>query len=485
MTSASCLSISREEIRIAYAQGEEAVIELVETRFNALVARLEALENQLKQDSQNSSKPPSSDGFTKRTKSLRSPSECPSGGQIGHPGSTLEWNSEPTHVEIHPVLSCQGCGKSLVNVPLDSWDNRQVHDLPRVQVEVTQHQCEVKCCPKCGKLSRGNFPSTVKRQVQYGVNVQALTMYLMVVQLIPSLRICELFSEAFGLSLSEGTIYNIRQRCFKGLETSSQQIKSALHLSEVVHYDETGFRVGSKLWWLHVGCTDELTFYFVHTKRGRVAMDAMGLLPGFTGTALHDGLRSYGQYDCLHGLCNAHHLRELRFIVECFKQVWAQEMFDLLTQMNQEVKAAKQEGATALEPARITALEQLYGEILDRGFKANPALLIPENAPKAKGRPKQSKAKNLLDRLKLQQESVLRFIHDFRVPFDNNQAERDIRMMKLKQKISGCFRSESGAQMFCRIRGYVSTVRKQGDSAFNGFIQLFMGHPVSPIPKAE
>jgi transposase len=488
VTSPSRICISRDEIRAVYAQGEDAVIALVEglvARINHLEERLEAVENQLKKDSHNSSKPPSSDGFKKRTKSLRQKSERLRGGQLGQLGRTLDWSNELTRGLIHPVVSCGDCGTSLVNTPVESWELRQVHDLPQVSIDVTEHQSEVKCCPNCGILNRGSFPVEVKYPIQYGPNVQAWIVYLMVVQLIPSLRICELLSEAFNISLSEGTLYNIRQRCFDALEQPEQYIKDALKASKTVHYDETGFGVGSKLWWLHVGCTESLTAYFVHQNRGKKAMDAMGLLPEFEGIAVHDGWSSYGQYHCLHSLCNAHHLRELTFLVERFEQGWAQEMIDLLVEMNQAVNLAKSTTAESLDSSQITRFETQYEEILARGLVENPVVPEAENTPKRKGRPKQSKAKNLLDRLTNHQESVLRFLHDFQVPFDNNQAERDIRMMKLKQKISGGFRSESGARIFSRIRGYLSTLRKQGHNIWGALVQLFMGNPVSPIPKAE
>jgi transposase len=187
----------------------------------------------------------------------------------------------------------------------------------------------------------------------------------------------------------------------------------------------------------------------------------------------------------VHGLCNAHHLRELIFIVERYEQAWAEDMITLLVELNRRVKVAKAEGETALAPNDLAGFIQQYADILQRGFDANPPAPIPENPVKSRGRPKQSPAKNLLDRLKSQQDAVLRFIHDFAVPFDNNQAERDLRMMKLKQKISGCFRSEDGAQMFCRIRSYLSTLRKQGRNVLDALVQLFMGHPISPIPSAE
>jgi transposase len=482
------LKISREEIRAVYAEGEAAVIALVESlveRINRLEARVEALENQLSKNSRNSSKPPSGDGFGKRTKSLRRASERPSGGQPGHPGTTLEWRAAPDVMEIHPVSQCAGCGLSLVGVAVADWESRQVHDVPLLQVNVTEHQCEVKCCPDCGVLNRGQFPPEVLDAVQYGANLQGLMVYLMELQLIPSARVCEMLAEVFGVSVSEGTLYNVRARCFEALAPAEQEIKAAILQSGVIHLDETGFRVLNQLWWLHVACTDSLTFYFVHTHRGQIAMDAMGILPKFTGIGVHDGLRSYALYAMLHGLCNAHHLRELIFIVERYAQTWAEEMITLLVELNRRVKVAKAEGETALAPDDLAGFIQQYADILQRGFDANPPAPIPENPVKLRGRPKQSPAKNLLDRLKSQQDAVLRFIHDFDVPFDNNQAERDLRMMKLKQKISGCFRSDTGAQMFCRIRSYLSTLRKQGRNVLDALVQLFMGHPVSPIPSAE
>jgi transposase len=256
--------------------------------------------------------------------------------------------------------------------------------------------------------------------------------------------------------------------------------------SDVVHFDETGLRVKKTLWWLHVASNESLTYYFVHPKRGQLAMDEMGILPQFGGTGVHDGLTSYAHYEGLrHSLCNAHHLRELTFIEERYQQDWAVQMRTLLAKMNQRVVEVKASGASALEPKEITQFEQQYTEILQLGFNANPPEVVPADQPKPRGRRKQSPAKNLLDRLARQQDAVLRFIHDFAVPFDNNQAERDLRMMKLKQKISGCFRSQAGAVMFCRIRSYLSTLRKQGVNIWDALVQIFMGSPMSPVPTAE
>jgi transposase len=483
------LEITSDEISRTYAQGEEAVNTLVQSlveRINGLEARVEALENQLKKDSHNSSKSPSSDIFGKRTKSLREKSDRSSGGQPGHPGSTLDWRAEPDAINIHSPRICSDCGYSLENVTAIDRELRQVHDLPLIEIQVTEHQCETKSCPHCHHLNRGVFPDTVDHVVQYGPNLQGLMVYLLDLQLLPSARVCELLADVYGVEVSEGTLYNVRSRCSDALLEVESEIKAAILDSPVVHFDETGFRVKSKLWWLHVACTDGLTFYFVHTKRGKIAMDAMKILPQFKGIANHDGLKSYTQYEeSKHSLCNAHHLRELRFIAERYEQVWATQMIALLVEMNEAVKAAKALEQVSLESSDLEAFERQYNDILQTGFAENPAIPLPANQVKPRGRPKQSPAKNLLDRLQSQSEEVLRFIHNFDVPFDNNQAERDLRMMKLNQKISGCFRSEQGAVSFCRTRSYMSTLRKQGINVLDALVQVFMGDPISPFPLPE
>lgn len=475
--------ISPDEIRAVYRQGEEAVVTLVEgllARITHLEERTKKLENQLKKDSRNSSKPPSGDGFKKRTKSLRKKSERPNGGQPGHPGSTLAWRETVDEVVIHEVLECQGCGQSLTSVGAIDHELRQVHELPPLQLQVIEHQAEVKCCPACDALNRGTFPADVNSQVQYGSGVRGLMVYFQDAQLLPSARTRDVLSEVFGCEVSEGTLYNAREKCFEQLEPVETQIKAGIQASAVGHFDETGLRVNSKLWWLHVASTDLLTYYFVHPKRGREAMDEMGILPHFTGVSVHDGLRSYAHYDCLHSLCNAHHLRELRFIFERYEQAWADEMMTLLVDIKTEVDMAKVDEANGLTPKQLTDFEQQYQTLLADGFKANPPPPVDKEAPKKRGRPKQSPPKNLLDRLQKHQAAVLAFMYDFRVPFDNNQAERDIRMMKLKQKISGCFRSPEGARQFCRIRGYISTLRKQGLTVLDALKRVFLNNPVLP-----
>lgn len=481
--------ISRDDIRAVYQEGEEAVVSLVEGllgRIERLEGLTKKLENQLKKDSRNSSKPPSGDGFKKRTKSLRKKSERPSGGQKGHPGSTLEWRETVDEVVLHTVSECQQCGHDLASVAAIDHEFRQVHELPPLRLEVIEHQAEIKSCPQCKTVSLGEFPADVNSQVQYGSGLRGLMVYLMDGQLLPSERSRELLREVFGCEVSEGTLYNAREKCFEGLAPVETQIKAAVEAAAVVHFDETGLRVNSKLWWLHVACTASLTDYFVHPKRGREAIDEMAVLPNFKGIGVHDGWRSYAGYDnCAHSLCNAHHLRELRFLVERYEQPWADEMMTLLVEMKTAVDMAKALDQSALSPAQLTDFERRYAGLIADGLTANPPPKVDESAPKKRGPKKQSPPKNLLDRLQTHQAAVLAFMHDFRVPFDNNQAERDVRMMKLKQKISGCFRTAEGARKFCRIRGYLSTLRKQGLTVLDALKKTFLNDPVVPALQPE
>lgn len=476
------IKLNAAEIRAVYRQGEEAVVSLVTQllqRLEVVESRLEALEGSPQKTSRNSHKPPSTDGFSKRTQSLRVPSERPTGGQVGHPGSTLEWSETVAQVETHEVETCGHCGVSLSAAPVEQWLARQVFDLPTLELQVTEHQVAVKCCPQCGQQNQGEFPVAASHQVQYGPRLKSMMVYLMEGQLLPSARTCEVLHDLFGVQVSEGTLYTSRRQCFEHLATVEQTLQETLIHSSVVHFDETGMRVQGRLWWLHVACTDSLTYYFVHTKRGRAAMDEMTILPQFAGKAIHDGWQSYASYECEHFLCNAHHLRELQFILEHYGQWWAYHLSLLLVTILHQVNAAKAEGQTALPPAQLTVFAARYHDILAQGFAANPLPTTAPETPKKRGRPKRSPPLNLLLRLQSQPDSVLGFMYDFEVPFDNNQAERDLRMMKLKQKISGCFRSEAGAQMFCRIRGYLSTLRKQEQNVLDALVELFSGHDVA------
>ena len=486
--SAPKFNISEAEIRAVYRQGEDAVVKLVMAlvkRLAAVEARLEKLENQQKKTSRNSSKPPSGDGFGKRTKSLRKKSERSSGGQPGHPGHTLEWREQVDEIVTYEVNECHACGTSLSSVSALTHDRRQVHELPPLQLQLIEHQAEVKCCPACAATSRGAFPADVTVPVQYGSGLRGLMVYLMNAQLLPSDRTREVLSEVFGCDISEGTLYNARAQCYEQLAPVEQRIKQSLESAAVLHNDETGLRVNRKLWWLHVASTSELTYYFVHPKRGREAIDEIAVLPTFKGISVHDGWASYFKYRCTHALCNAHHLRELRFVVERYEQPWAEAMMTLLTTIKTQVDSAKAAGQGALSAPQLLGFKLLYQALLTNGFEANPPPTVDLDAPRKRGRTKQSPAKNLLDRLKRHEAAVLAFMDDFRVPFDNNQAERDVRMMKLKQKISGCFRSADGAREFCRIRGYISTLRKQGLTVLDALKSTSTSSPIIPVFQPE
>jgi transposase len=278
--------------------------------------------------------------------------------------------------------------------------------------------------------------------------------------------------------MSVGTLQGLVERCAQQLAPVEQAIKAALSRAPVLHQDETGLYVGGKRHWMHVSATEQLTHYAVHPKRGKEALDAIGILKDFQGVSVHDGWYSYWLYLCLHALCNVHHLRELAFLSEEQQQAWAAKMLDLLLDGKAAVARARAEGRTHLDPLEVADWKARYAALLAEGYQANPPDPPPETGKK--GRRKQSAARNLLDRLCTHQDAVLRFLDDFSVPFDNSLAERDIRMVKVQQKISGCFRSPAGAVAFCRIRGYLSTLRKQGLAVLTALEQALVGHPVSP-----
>lgn len=467
-----------DEIGEAYDQGKEALIAL----FHVFVERIQALEDRVSKNSRNSGKPPSSDGLNKPAlKSRRKQHGRKSGGQAGHEGHTLKAVSKPDHVKVHRVSECQHCHTSLRKVKAERHEKRQVFDLPPVRVEVTEHRAEVKCCPHCGKESKGLFPQDATQPVQYGPEIKAQAVYLNQYQMIPLERVSETFEEFYEHRLSEGTIVEACQDAAERVAPVNQAIKK--HLTEqekVVNFDETGARIDGKLHWLHVACTSLLTYYEVQAKRGQAAIEAIGILPEFRGTAVHDGLKSYLAYDqSRHGLCNEHHLRELEFIGERYPQEWVSKFGDLLMEIKAAVDLARST-QPCLSEAQLSDFNQRYDELVKMGLLANPPPEQPETQEKKRGRKKQSPPKNLLDRLHDHKQAVLAFMVDFNVPFDNNQAERDIRMMKVKQKVSGCFRSERGAKAFCHIRGYTSTARKNGQKALYALRQALAGTPFSP-----
>jgi transposase len=468
---------NEQEIGEAYDQGKEAVIVLFHKTFLELAERIQALEDQVAKNSRNSGKPPSSDGLSKPSpKSQRKRHGRKQGGQPGHTGYTLKAVSKPDVIELHSVGVCQGCETALGQVKAWCHEKRQVFDLPVVKLIVIEHQAEIKHCPCCGLKNKAAFPQGVNQPVQYGSEIKAQAVYLNQYQMIPVERVSEALEELYGQHLSTATIVEACQEAAEKVDRVNQAIKKNLAEKEaVVHFDETGMRIAGKLNWLHVACTEQLTYYANHAKRGQIASDAIGILPAFRGTAVHDGWKSYFDYrDLQHALCNAHHLRELEFIRERYAQNWATEFSDLLLEIKQAVESAPGK----LSETQILSFNQRYDEVLKVGLAANPPPIEPPE--KKRGKTKQSAPKNLLDRLRDHKPAVLAFMQDFKVPFDNNQAERDIRMMKVKQKVSGCFRSEGGAKTFCQIRGYLSTARKNGQMALSALRLAFAGTPFAP-----
>ncbi|MGB0932215.1 MAG: IS66 family transposase [Chitinophagales bacterium] len=437
-------------------------------------ARIRELEDQLSKNSQNSSKPPSTDspyGKTEKPapKSRREKTERKIGGQYGHKGSNLKMVEISDHTVVYKVKRCTCCGEDLSNCSIKSILRRQVYDIPPLKLTVTEHQAEVKKCV-CGYTTKADFPKTVPHYVQYGSHIRGFLIYLQNYQFLPYERTKELIADLFKHNLSTGTLSNTQKYAFEQLEVFEEQLKALLTLATVAGFDETGFRVLSKCWWLHSCSTDKHAYYQVHEKRGNEAMDAIGILPDFEGIAIHDFWKSYLKYTCTHGLCNAHLLRELTFIKDRFKQNWAEDLASLLCEMKTARDKAVEQGKTALREQELTQYAKKYSTIIEEGFKANP---FTPPKKKKRGPVAKTKALNLLERMRNHKEDIMRFLFDFNVPFDNNFSERDIRMMKLKQKISGCFRSKTGAKYFARIRSYIITARKQGVNVFEALINLF------------
>lgn len=445
----------------------------------ALRERVRTLEEQVAKDSHNSHKPPSSDGLAKpKPKSLRPKSNRSTGGQPGHPGHTLRMVEKPDRTVRHAVEHCQGCGRSLIRKQPDRVERRQVFDLPEPKLEVTEHQAEVKTCA-CGCVNRAAFPPEAAAPAQYGPRVKSVAVYLGEYQLLPFDRLTEIMRDLFACeSFSEGTLANFKADCSRRLAPVEAAIRDLATAAPVAGFDETGVRAVGTLHWLHTVSTRWLTWYYAHKRRGTEAMDAAGILSEYRGRAVHDFWKSYFDYDCDHALCNGHLLRELIFLWEQQSQKWAKAMIDHLLAIKQAVATASAAGLTALPPADQERFLKGYEWIVQAGYAQNP--VATPHGPKRRGRRKQSKARNLLDRFRDHAESILAFMRDFAVPFDNNQSERDLRMMKLRQKISGTFRNFTALVNFCRIRGYVSTARKNGLNALHALQCVFLGHPFIP-----
>jgi transposase len=453
-------------IRALFAQ-----IKFLTAQVAALTAKVADLEGRLALNSRNSSKPPSTDGQNKpKPKSQRQSGQNPTGGQKGHDGHTLKKAAHPDHIETHrPPVHCDAC-----HSPLDGGmvvETRQVFDIPPLQHEVTEHQVvEIRCT--CGKICRGKFPEGVSAPVQYGPRIKAAVVHLTNHHMMPIMRTGALMGDFYGLPMSDATVLAANEEAKTRLADTVAAIGNALQAAPVAHADETGMRVAGKLHWMHFLVTATLTWIGCHPNRGKKAFDAFGILRGFLGTLIHDGWKPYRELLCKHGLCNAHHLRELTYLFEEMSQAWAKRLIDLLVEVCHEVTAAGE----PLHPERIAHIRALYDEILREGEAANP------RAPPSgrRGATKQSKSTNLLGRLRNHADDVWRFMTDHDIPFTNNLAEQAVRMPKVKQKISGCFRTQNGVDTFCVIRSYLATLHKQGDNLFHSLTMTFMGHPPQP-----
>ena len=458
--------MEREDIIKVYEAGPDAVVALIQglinthqkqiaelaTTIEKLQTRVDELESQVKKNSHNSSKPPSTDGFKKQRgqRGLKKSRKKP-GGQKGHEGHQLKMSKSPDHIQIENVKECKNCHQSLDNAEIIGYDRRQVIDTPETKLEVTEHQALIKKCSGCGCINTAKFPEGITRPAQYGKRIKGLVLYLSQYQLLPYERLVDLLKDIFGCTLSKGSVYNFNKQGFNLLEPVEEKTKELLKNSSILHSDETGITCDKTLYWLHVASTSRLTYYFVHAKRGKDAMDEMDILPDYKGRVIHDFWKPYFRYDLEHGMCNAHTIRELIFIYEEYKQKWADEMIGLLLRIKKKTDFCTR----GLHASTIAAFENEYLRILKKGFLKNPYLPGDEHK---RGRKKQSKAHNLLCRLETYKNEVLAFMFDILIPFDNNQAERDLRMIKVHQKISGCFRSKEGAEIYCRVRGYISTV---------------------------
>jgi transposase len=454
---------------------------LLQEQVKHLSEEVKRLQEQLAKNSQNSSLPPSSDRFSRQSKSrsLRQKSGKKPGGQPGHQGHTLQMSPEPDEtIPLAPVTHCEHCQADLTEIAAKTRERRQVIDVPPPPaLHVRQYEGEWKQCPHCQGYTSAAFPEGVNAPVQYGPRIGAMAIYLTTQQLLPRGRTAEVLADLVDVQMSQGTLARLIKHTALLLKPVEELIKAALNQAKVRHHDETGLYVKGQRLWLHVTCTPTLTHYQAHASPGHDALDAIGLLAHFTGTSVHDAWSAYFLYGCQHSLCCVHILRELTFLSHELGFWWAQKMILLLIQMKKATDQGRALGQTRLLAEEVLALKTQYVRLLDEGDQVHPRAPTP---PGKRGKAKQHPARNLLDRLRKHQDAVLAFLYDLAVPFDNNLAERDIRMVKVQQKVSGTFRSDDGPVSFSRIRGYLSTLRKQGLPLFSALEATLRGQPLLP-----
>lgn len=443
---------------------EKTLSPALRASLELLLTLVTLLLNRLGLNSRNSSKPPSSDPNRKKK---RNNSNNNPGAQKGHTGNHLELVDDPDHVESLKVdratLPSDGTFRCI------GLERRQVFDIQISRV-VTEYQAEILEDER-GRRVVASFPKHVKVKTQYASGVKIHSVYMSNFQLLPYKRIEEHFADQFDIPLSAGSIYNFNKEGYERLAPFEDWVKRELSKASLLHADETGINIGGKRKWLHVVCSATLTLLMPHDKRGGEAMAAMGVLPKYTGTLVHDHWKPYYQLACYHALCNAHHLRELERAWEQDQQQWAKQMQALLLEINKAVDAA----GGKLNTPEAEAFRERYRQLLKEAETECPPPDESQRKKGQRGRLKRSKSRNLLERLIQFEEDVLRFMMELDVPFTNNQGERDLRMSKVQQKISGCFRSELGAKIFSRIRSYLSTCQKNGVSSEEALRLLYEG----------
>ena len=416
---------------------------MLRLRIAELEEKLSKYENP--KNSGNSSVPPSQDPFRK-PKSLRVRSNKPQGGQKGHQGNKLKMVATPDAIEIHDVCHCDCCGDKLP-INSQSYTSRQVFDIPEIKIQVTEHRRLNKTCLHCGKVNTGVFPKEITTQTQYGNTLKSLCVYLQNYHMLPYARCKEFIADLTGHSISTGSLSNFQKSCVNYLQGYQQEITKQLLQSSVLHADETGIRLKGKLSWMHVISNTTISYFAHHLNRGRQAMDSIGLLELYKGTLIHDRFSSYFGYDCDHSLCNAHILRDLIYVEQTFNASWAKHLRELLI----AAKIAKEKNPN------------LKASYYSKVFNTYVSLIRPviKNYDKTF---KKTDEQRLAFALEKHKYKFLKFIKTPEIPFDNNQAERDLRMIKVKQKVSGCFRAQTHAAYFACIRGYITTLKKNKEN---------------------
>lgn len=477
--------MTKQEAGALYDQGREVTVAyLVEitNRLKAIEAKFSNLEARLNLNSQNSSKPPSTDQKKKnKNRSLRKKTERKPGAQLGHTGKTLEKVDNPDEVIAHRPNACPHCQARLEGVEANGYFARQVFEMPDPKIIVTEHRAFCITCPCCAKEAKADFPHGVEQPVQYGPRLLGFATYLSADHLVPYARVVKIVQEVTGAPFCEGTLNSALQSAFVRLESFETSLILALQSVQILHVDETGGFVNKARHWFHVRCTRTLTYLFCHKNRGK---EAVADLLAYTGLLVSDFFASYVNLDCLHQFCMAHICRELVGVFEKTKQSWALALKEHLEHCNSACHSARERGAALLWNARALASE--YDDLVTAGIRANPLAPARVHPKTGKETPAAlSSARALLERLQDYREDCLAFLFDLSIPFTNNEAERGVRMLKVKSKISGCFRTLEGAMRFCRLRSYLQTCGKQGLNRLEGLISVFRGQPMLPALQME